>query len=71
MGSTGWAAALMGVLALVIALSFIMLWVRDKDRADEVADDPERTDPDTATSTTQAIHDATHDGTRPGADRLE
>jgi hypothetical protein len=61
MGSTGWAAALMAVLAVVIALSFITLWVRDKNRADEVADDPERTDDSTA---------APQHGTRPGADGL-
>lgn len=42
MGSTAWAAVLMVVVAVVIAAAFILLWVRDKDRADEVADDPER-----------------------------
>jgi hypothetical protein len=51
----------MAVLAVVIALSFITLWVRDKNRADEVADDPERTDDSTA---------APQHGTRPGADGL-
>lgn len=42
MGSTAWAGALMVVVAVVIAAAFILLWMRDKDRADEVADDPER-----------------------------
>jgi hypothetical protein len=32
----------MVTVAVVIAVAFILLWVRDKDRADEVADDPER-----------------------------
>lgn len=44
MGSTAWAAVLMVTIAVVIAGAFVLLWVRDKDRADEVADDPERTD---------------------------
>ena len=43
MGSTAWAGALMVVVAVVIAAAFILLWMRDKDRADEVADDPGRT----------------------------
>ena len=44
MGSTAWAGVLMVTIAVVIAGAFVLLWVRDKDRADEVADDPERTD---------------------------
>ena len=44
MGSTVWAAILMIVVAVVIAGAFILLWVRDKDRADEMAEDPERTE---------------------------
>ena len=44
MGSTAWAAVLMVTIAVVIAGAFVLLWVRDKDRADEVADDPQRTD---------------------------
>lgn len=43
MGSTGWVAVLMGVLAVLIAVAFVVLWVRDKGRADEVSTDPERT----------------------------
>ncbi|HET6168136.1 MAG TPA: hypothetical protein VFE07_14990 [Marmoricola sp.] len=42
MGSTAWAAVLMVVVAVVIAAAFILLWMRDKDRADEEAVDPER-----------------------------
>jgi hypothetical protein len=45
MGSTAWAGVLMVTLAVLIAGAFIVLWVRDKGRADEVADDPERTQP--------------------------
>ncbi len=46
MGSTGWAVALMVALAVVIAAAFILLWVRDKDRADEESADPERAETD-------------------------
>lgn len=46
MTSTAWAAVLLGILAVVIVAAFILLWVRDKDRADEMADDPERLDTD-------------------------
>ena len=42
MDSTAWAVLLMATLAVVIAVAFIVLWVRDKDRADEEAEDPER-----------------------------
>jgi hypothetical protein len=33
----------MGALAVLIAVAFVVLWVRDKGRADEVSGDPERT----------------------------
>lgn len=46
MGSTAWAAALMVTLAVVIAAAFILLWMKDKDRADEVSEDPGRVDTD-------------------------
>jgi hypothetical protein len=46
MGSTAWALVLMVTMAVVIALAFMALWLRDKDRADEVAEDPERVDTD-------------------------
>lgn len=48
MGNAVWAGLLMVVLALVIGATFIVLWVRDKGRADEVSDDPERLDTDTS-----------------------
>jgi hypothetical protein len=32
----------MVAIAVLIAAAFIALWVRDKGRADEVSDDPER-----------------------------
>jgi hypothetical protein len=36
----------MGVLAVLIATAFVVLWLRDKDRADEVSGDRERTHTD-------------------------
>ena len=42
MGDSAWALVLMVAVAVLIAAAFIALWVRDKGRADEVADDPER-----------------------------
>lgn len=42
MGDNTWAVVLMLALAVVIAVAFIALWVRDKGRADEVSEDPER-----------------------------
>jgi hypothetical protein len=36
----------MGVLAVLIAVAFVVLWVRDKGRADEVSGDPERAHPE-------------------------
>jgi hypothetical protein len=32
----------MGILAVFLAAAFVMLWIRDKDRADEEATDPAR-----------------------------
>ena len=40
--STTWAAVLMVTVAIIIAAAFITLWMRDKGRADEVSEDPER-----------------------------
>jgi hypothetical protein len=37
----------MVAIAVLIAAAFIALWVRDKGRADEVSDDPERASTDT------------------------
>jgi hypothetical protein len=42
MESTGWAAVLMGTLAVLLAAAFVLLWIRDKGRADEESGDPER-----------------------------
>lgn len=42
MGDNVWAGVLMVAIAVLIAAAFIALWVRDKGRADEVSDDPER-----------------------------
>lgn len=47
MGSTAGAAVLMVAVAILILLAFVVLWVRDKGRADEVSDDPARIDTDT------------------------
>ena len=44
MENSMWAGVLMVTLAVLIAAGFITMWVRDKGRADEVADDPERTE---------------------------
>lgn len=60
MGSTAWAAAMMGTLAVVLVLAFVGVWLRDKDRADEVASDAERSDPDRPRDT--------HPSTTPGPD---
>lgn len=46
MENSMWAGVLMVTLAVLIAAGFITMWVRDKGRADEVADDPERTESD-------------------------
>lgn len=42
MGDNAWAGVLMVAIAVLIAAAFITLWVRDKGRADEVSEDPER-----------------------------
>ena len=42
MGDNAWAGVLMVGIAVLIAAAFIALWIRDKGRADEVSDDPER-----------------------------
>jgi hypothetical protein len=46
-GDNAWAGVLMVAIAVLIAAGFIALWVRDKGRADEVSDDPERANTDT------------------------
>jgi hypothetical protein len=59
MGDSAWAGVLMVTLAVLIAAAFIALWVRDKGRADEVADDPERAHTD--------VRPVTRPGPREGA----
>jgi hypothetical protein len=44
MRDNAWAGVLMVAIAVLIAAAFIVLWIRDKGRADEVSDDPERAD---------------------------
>ena len=46
MNDSMWAGVLMVTLAVLIAVGFTTMWVRDKGRADEVADDPERAESD-------------------------
>ena len=46
MDSTGWAAVLLGTLAVILAAGFVVLWIRDKGRADEQSGDPERAQAD-------------------------
>jgi hypothetical protein len=44
MNDSAWAGVLMATLAILIAIGFITMWVRDRGRAKEQAVDPERTD---------------------------
>lgn len=47
MSTNAWAGVLMVTLAVVLAAGFIAMWLQDKGRADEQADDPERLTTDT------------------------
>ena len=47
MSTNAWAGVLMVTLAALIAVGFIAMWLRDKGRADEQAQDPERMTTDT------------------------
>ena len=49
MSDSAWAGVLMTTLAVIIAIGFITVWVRDRGRAKEQATDSERTDTDTDT----------------------
>ena len=51
MTDSAWAAVLMGAAAVLLAIGFITLWMRDKGRADEQAGDPERMRTDAHLST--------------------
>jgi hypothetical protein len=44
MNDSAWAGVLMATLAVIIAIGFITVWVRDRGRAKEQATDTERTD---------------------------
>jgi hypothetical protein len=46
MNDSAWAGVLMATLAILIAIGFIAMWVRDRGRAKEQAVDSERTDTD-------------------------
>jgi hypothetical protein len=43
MDNSGWAGVLMATLAILIAIGFVTMWVRDRVRAQEQATDAERT----------------------------
>jgi len=53
MDATGM-AVLIGVLAVIMVAAFLVVWLRDRNRSQDVADDPER--PDAAAS---GHHEAT------------
>jgi hypothetical protein len=59
MNDSGWAGVLMAALAILIAIGFVTMWVRDRGRAQEQAADAERTDT------------VTDPGTPPGAQSRE
>ncbi len=42
MSGSMWGAAVPLVIGVLLVAGFIVFWVRDKGRADEVSDDPER-----------------------------
>ena len=44
MNDSGGAGVLMATLAILIAVGFVTMWVRDRGRAQEQATDAERTD---------------------------
>ena len=46
MNDSAWAGVLMATLAVLIAIGFVTMWVRDRGRAREQAADAERTEPD-------------------------
>jgi len=47
MNDNAWAGALMITLAVLIAIGFLTVWVRDRGRSREQATDVERTDNET------------------------
>jgi len=46
MNDSAWAGILMATLAVLIAVGFVAMWVRDRGRAREQATDSERVEPD-------------------------
>jgi hypothetical protein len=46
MNDSAWAGVLMATLAILIAIGFVTMWVRDRGRAKEQATDSERMDPE-------------------------
>jgi hypothetical protein len=46
MNDSAWAGVLMATLAVLIAVGFVTMWIRDRGRAREQAADTERTEPD-------------------------
>jgi hypothetical protein len=46
MGSATAMAVLVGILAVILVGAFLIVWMRDKNRSQEVAEDPERLDTD-------------------------
>jgi hypothetical protein len=46
MNDSAWAGVLMASLAILIAIGFIAMWVRDRGRANEQAADVDRTNTD-------------------------
>lgn len=46
MGSAAWMAVLIGVLAVILVGAFLAVWMRDRNRSHEVADDQGRFEAD-------------------------
>lgn len=46
MGNGAWAGVVMVAVAILLFVLFTMFWLRDKGRADDMAGDPQRTEPD-------------------------
>ncbi|MGY2874847.1 hypothetical protein ACVW00_002037 [Marmoricola sp. URHA0025 HA25] len=46
MNNSAWAGVLMATLAVLIAIGFVTMWVRDRGRAHEQATDADRADTD-------------------------
>jgi hypothetical protein len=66
MNDSAWAGVLMTTLAVIIAIGFITVWVRDRGRAKEQATDTERTDkePDLGPQSREGAAEEPHDTSR-------